>query len=79
MALFIRQQGPRSELQERVVAEMQDRIRKRSEEDVPAPTVGAEAYDHSDQHETRLPGVIITVLMIVLVVAIIWWASTRQQ
>lgn len=77
MGLYINQKNQRSELQERVVAQMQERIKTAQLEDNPPPMPDGLPYDHSDQHATRMPGVIITVLLLVLIVAVVWWASTR--
>jgi hypothetical protein len=76
MGLFINQKNERSELQERVVAQMQERINQKNREDNPPDL--SQAYDYNNQHNTRLPGVIITLLLFILVIAVVWWASIHQ-
>lgn len=70
MALFLRQDGGRSELQQRVAAELQEKLKNQP---------GLE-YDKKDpaildnQHQTRIAGKVILILGIALVVAIIIFA-----
>lgn len=71
MALFIRQQDNRSELQSRVAAELRERLRQ-SGEIVPAEP---EESEYLQAHQTRTPGVVIVILSIVLLVVVVLWAS----
>lgn len=70
MSLFLKQDESRSELQQRVAAELQEKLKK-------TPDV---SYDKPDpaildnQHETRIAGKVIVVLLVLLVVAIIIFA-----
>ncbi len=64
MGLFLRQNDNRSELQTRIAAELHEKLRSTSVEDSdpPAPQLLA------NQHQTRIAGVIITILIFILVV-----------
>lgn len=73
MGLFIGQDEQRSELQSKIIADLQEKARQNS------------ALEHKDvepkylegQHQTRVAGVIIGALLIVLVAVIIVIASQR--
>ena len=70
MALFLRQDEQRSEVQKRVAAEMQERLREKAkisaQESEPAALDG--------QHQTRSAGMTITVLLLLLAGAIFLFA-----
>lgn len=70
MALFLRQDEQRSEVQKRVATELQDRLREKTriETDEVEPTV----FDNS--HTTRPAGMVIIVLTILLVIAVVAFA-----
>lgn len=67
MALFLKQDESRSELQQRVAAELQEKLKVKPDltNDKPDPAI------LDNQHETRLAGKVILVLLALLVVAII--------
>ena len=67
MALFLRQDGGRSELQQRVAAELQAKLKNEPnlQYDKPEPAI------LDNQHQTRLAGRFILLLVLLLVVAII--------
>lgn len=64
MGLFLRQNEDRSELQTRIAAELQEKLRANSieESDPVEPQLLA------NQHHTRTAGVIITLLVLILIV-----------
>ena len=70
MGLFLRQDESRSELQQRVAAELQEKLRNDSDlqYDKPTPAI------LDNQHETRIAGKVILVLIVLLVIAIIMFA-----
>lgn len=67
MGLFLRQDEQRSEIQTRVAAELQERLRNKPSieqgETSPAALDG--------QHETRKAGMVIIVLFVLLVLAVV--------
>lgn len=67
MGLFLRQDDTRSELQRRVAAELQDKLKNDSNltYDKPSPAI------LDNQHETRIAGKIVLILIVLLVVALI--------
>jgi hypothetical protein len=69
MALFVRQDESRSELQDRVASDLKARLNARAMEpaDEHEPTI------LEGQHQTRTIGVAITILLLVLFVAVVWW------
>ena len=73
MGLFIGQNEKRSELQSKIIAELQQKARQTSKDEGDArDTVDAtpESTLLENQHETRTAGVIISLLIIVLIVAV---------
>lgn len=70
MALFLRQDGGRSELQQRVAAELQAKLKNEPslEYDKPDPAI------LDNQHETRPAGKVIIFLVLLLIVAMIIFA-----
>lgn len=67
MALFLKQDETRSELQQRVAAELQEKLKTNPDitPDKPDPAI------LDNQHETRLAGKVILILLALLVIAII--------
>lgn len=68
MGLFLRQDGSRSELQSKVATDLRERLKQRqidTEEHEPTIT--------EDQHETRLAGVFIAILLLVLLGVLLFW------
>ena len=67
MGLFLRQDESRSELQQRVAAELQEKLKNDPNltYDKPDPAI------LDNQHETRIAGKVILILIALLVVAII--------
>lgn len=67
MGLFLRQNEDRSELQTRIAAELQEKLRSTSldESDPVEPQLLA------NQHHTRTAGVVITILTFILIVVAI--------
>jgi cell division protein FtsX len=70
MGLFLRQDEQRSEVQQRVAAEMQERLRKSSLE----KQKDVEPAFLENQHTTRKAGMIIIVLVGLLCVAVVVYA-----
>ena len=67
MALFLRQDGGRSELQTKLAAELQDRLKEKT--DVTHKEVDPAFLEN--QHETRPAGMIIIVLVGLLMIALV--------
>lgn len=70
MALFLRQDEQRSEVQKRVAAELQERLREKNKivlDDTPPAAL-------DNHHTTRPAGMIIIILMLLLVVAVVAFA-----
>ncbi len=82
MGLFVQQNGRRSELQERIAAELQEKIRSTS---TPEGTAKSRPHDHEEsvllehQHETRTAGITITILVVVLIVAVAFLANQARH
>ena len=70
MALFLRQDEQRSELQNRVATELQERLKHKTE--IEHKTVDPAFLE--GQHTTRKAGMIIIVLIVILVIALIIFA-----
>ena len=68
MGLFLRQDDNRSELQSRVAAELQEKIRTTPLPDA-EPT---ESQFLANQHHTRFAGVVIAILTFILILVAIW-------
>lgn len=71
MGLFLRQTGPRSELQSKVAADLQRKLRESSEgggepEEI-APKDPPEPAFLENQHTTNTNGIIITLLIVALI------------
>jgi hypothetical protein len=67
MGLFLRQNEDRSELQTRIAAELQEKLRATSLE-------GSDPVEPqllTDQHHTRTAGVVITILTLILIIVAI--------
>lgn len=67
MGLFLRQDGGRSELQTKLAAELQDRLKEKT--DIEHKKVDPAFLEN--QHETRPAGMVIMVLVGVLMIAIV--------
>ncbi len=67
MALFLKQDETRSELQQRVAAELQEKLKVNPDitNDKPDPAI------LDNQHETRIAGKVILILLALLAAAII--------
>lgn len=71
MAMFLRNQDPKTDIQARVAAELQERLNN------------SQQIDHKEvdpaflenQHQTRSPGAIIVFLLLLLIAVIIWGAT----
>lgn len=70
MGLFLRQDEQRSDVQQRVATELQERLKTRSLDEAK----GTEPAMLENQHTTRNAGMIIIVLIVTLVVAVIAFA-----
>lgn len=70
MALFIRQQGPRSELQEKIAAELQEKLKNEKQLEYEKPASNFEQSSHESQHLG--PVVVLVVAAVVLGVAYLW-------
>ncbi|HEX8390027.1 MAG TPA: hypothetical protein VF597_01250 [Candidatus Saccharimonadales bacterium] len=66
MGLFLRQDEQRSEVQQRVATELEDRLRARAKDEPEHESTMLEG-----QHTTRRSGMVIIVLMALLVIAIV--------
>lgn len=66
MALFLKQDGGRSELQSKLAAELQERLKERT--DIDAKEVDPAFLEN--QHETRPAGMVIIVLLGIIVVVV---------
>ena len=70
MALYIKQDVQRSELQSKIISDLQEKARTTTTDD------GDKIYDDSpflkNQHETRSAGVIIALLIMALIVVVIF-------
>lgn len=67
MALFLRQDESRSELQQRIAAELQEKLKQPTNVGYTKP----EPAILENQHETRIAGKIIVFLIVALVAAIV--------
>lgn len=67
MGLFLRQDESRSELQQRVAAELQEKLKTDTSLSYEKPTPAL----LENQHETRIAGKVILFLILALVVAIV--------
>lgn len=68
MALFLKQDDSRTELQQRIAAELQEKLKNQDTGltyDKPDPAI------LDNQHETRIAGKVILILAILLVIGII--------
>lgn len=68
MALFIRQDENQSRLQSKVASDLQERLNSRAKVSADKP----EASILKDQHQTRRPGILIALLVLVGLGLIIW-------
>lgn len=79
MGLFLRQNDPRSELQTKVAAELQRKLRESSEDsgepDSSTPLDPPEPAFLENQHTTSAHGAIITVMVLVLLGLVILFAT----
>ena len=68
MGLFLRQETDRSQLQSKVAMELRERLQQRDlGEGESEPAI------LEDQHTTRVPGVVIVALLVILLGAFIYW------
>ena len=70
MGLYLKKEDQRSQVQERVAAELQERLRTKA---------SIEGKDHEptileNQHETRKAGVVIAVLVVIFCIGLVWFA-----
>ena len=70
MAMFLRQDEQRSDIQKRVATELQERLRSSP----PAEPSELEPVTLERHHTTRKAGMIITVLLLLLVIAVLVFA-----
>lgn len=75
MGLFLRQDDQRSDVQQRVAADMQERLRQKSLEN---PTETDPAF-LENQHTTRNAGMVVIILVVLLVVAVVIYAVRLSQ
>lgn len=76
MGLFLRQNDQRSELQSKVAADLQQKLRATSlNEGEPVQT---ESRFLENQHETRPAGIVIGLLLVVFVGLVIWIIAANQ-
>lgn len=71
MGLMLRNQDQRSEVQTRVAAQLQERLN--SAQEIEHKEVDPAFLDN--YHQTRSPGALIVILLMLLIVAIIWGAT----
>lgn len=74
MALFLQQKEGRSELQERVAAEMKERLQR----PVTTSNPGVTPALLEESGKTRSAGVVLVILLAVFVVVAIIWASMQS-
>jgi type VI protein secretion system component VasF len=78
MGLFVRQNEERSELQQRLAAELQEKAKKRAENDAVRPD-GVEDSDYlkDTKRTTSLAGVWIAIIVVALILAVMFiiWQS----
>lgn len=72
MGLFLRDDNGRSRLQSKVQSDLRERLKDHQELDIEAPEVDPRYLEGS--HETRLAGVIISLLLLILVIVGLVWA-----
>ena len=70
MGLFLRQDETRSELQNKIAAGLQEKLKERANIEAKKP----EPAFLENQHETRPAGMVLIVLGVLLVVAIVFFA-----
>lgn len=70
MGLFLRQDEQRSEVQQRVAAELQERMRQST--DIPPTETDPAMLDGN--HTTRPAGMVIIILVVLLFIAVIAYA-----
>ncbi len=70
MGLFIGQNEQRSELQSKIIADLQEKVRSTSSFEGEPREVESTFLEH--QHETRTAGVVIGLLVIVFVVVVVF-------
>jgi hypothetical protein len=79
MGLFVRQNEERSELQQRLAAELQEKAKKRAENDAARPDgIEDSSYLKDTKMTTSLAGVwiaIIVIALILLVMFVIWQSN----
>ena len=71
MAMILRNQDTKSEVQSRVAAELQERLNQTQ----PIESKEVDPAFLDNQHSTRMAGPLIVVLMIILLIAIVYGAS----
>lgn len=76
MGLFIRQDENRSELQSKIIAELQEKARSKAA--IEGEPKEVEPTMLENQHETRTAGVVISLLVIALVIMIIFIATRSR-
>lgn len=72
MGLFIGQNEKRSELQSKIIAELQQKARQTSSDEGDTVDTTPDPTFLENQHETRTAGVIISLLVIVLAVVVVF-------
>ena len=70
MGLFLKQDQGRSELQSKVIADLQQRMHETSKIEGARPEPGADFT--KDQHQTNSSGLAITLLVLALIIAIVF-------
>lgn len=79
MALFVRQDENRTELQKRLATELQDRARKKAEEaDLPDGVEDSQFIKNTDQHSSTLMAVWIIVGALILGAAVFLIVQTSN-
>lgn len=68
MALFVRQDGSRSELQTKVAADLKERLKERAAE----PKDDYEPAILDNQHQTKTSGIAIAILLFALFAVVVW-------
>lgn len=78
MGLFVRQNEERSELQQRLAAELQERAKKRAENDTVRPDgIDDSSYLENTKTTTSLAGVWIAIIVIAVLLTVMFviWQS----
>ena len=75
MGLFVENNGPLSELQSKVIADLQQKIHQTANDE---GETEVEPRLLENQHTTRPAGIIISLLVVALVVLVVWLIASQS-